>query len=179
MMRVLKYCWFVLVMDLTGFLPDLTFIMRLRGFLLRPCFRKCGRDLRVCSRVMIVYPSNITIGDHVWLGYCCWIQGYGGVTFEDEVGLGPFVVVASNTHTRKDGSFRFGGNVPAPVVLKKRALLLAHVVVTPGVTIGEECTVAAGAIVTKDAPDRAIVGGIPARPIRATLTAPVDGSASA
>lgn len=168
MMRVLKWCWFIFVMKLTSFLPDFNFIMRFRGFLARPCFKKCGRDLRICSNVMIIYTSNITIGNHVWLGYSCWIQGHGGVTLEDEAGVGPFSVIASSTHTRRDGSFRFGGSTGAPIVLKRRVLLLAHVVVTPGVTIGEEATVAAGAVVTKDVPPRSVVGGVPARPLRGT-----------
>lgn len=166
MKRAINYCWYILIMKLTAFLPDLTFIMRFRGFLLKPCFKKCGRDLRVTSGAMVVCPSNLVIGDHVWLGYCCWIQGLGGVTLEDEVGIGPFAVVASNTHTRIGGSFRFGGNAPAPIVIKKRTLLLSHVVVVPGVTIGEEVTVAAGAVVTHDVPAQTVVGGIPAKPLR-------------
>lgn len=172
MMRIIKYCWFVFVMKLTWFLPDFDAIQLMRGWLVKPCFKKCGRRFRVQSGTMISYTSNIEIGNDVALGYSLWMQGYGGIVLEDEAGIGPFSVLASIVHLREGGSYRSGGPKSKllvsgkPIVLKKRALLLSHVVVVPGVTIGEEATVAAGAVVTKDVPARTVVGGVPARPLR-------------
>jgi len=162
-LRMLKYAWFIFIMKLTGFLPDFVPVMRLRGFLLRPCFRRCGRNFQICSHAMIVYTSNVSIGDDVYIAYGCWIQGLGGVTFEDQVMLGPYTILASSNHTLMDGSYRFGPPRMAPIVMKRGSWTGAHVVITPGVTVGAGAACAAGAVVTKDVPDYAIVGGVPAR----------------
>lgn len=174
MMRHLKNCWYFFVVKLTWFLPDFDPIQRLRGWLVKPCFKKCGRRFRIQSGVMIPNASNVEVGDDVALGYCVWIQGYGGVVLEDEAGIGPFSVLASLEHLREGGSYRSSGPnskllvTGRPIVLKRRCLLLSHVVVVPGVTIGEEATVAAGAVVTHDVPARAVVGGVPAKPLRSS-----------
>ena len=52
------------------------------------------------------------------------------------------------------------------VLVKKNAWLGMNVTICPGVTIGEYAVVAAGAVVTKDVPAHAVVGGVPARVIR-------------
>lgn len=153
-------------MKVTGVLPDLKAIMRFRGFLLRPCFNSCGRNFQICSNAMIVYSANVAIGNNVYIAYGCWIQGVGGVTFEDEVMLGPYSVVASANHTRLGGSFRFGPGRHTPIVLKRGSWTGAHVVITAGVTVGAGAACAAGAVVTHDVPDHTLVGGVPARVLR-------------
>ena len=52
------------------------------------------------------------------------------------------------------------------VTVKKNAWIGMNVTICPGVTIGEYAVVAAGAVVTKDVPDYAVVGGVPAKVIR-------------
>jgi maltose O-acetyltransferase len=164
--RVLKYCWFIFIMRLTSILPDLKLVMRLRGFLLKPCFQDCGRNFQICSGTMIIYSSKVSIGNDVYIAYNCWIQGYGGVTLEDEVMLGPSTIIASNNHTFKNGSYRFGEGIAKPIMLKRGSWTGGHVVIAAGVTVGEGAACAAGAVVTRDVPDRVVVGGVPAKVIR-------------
>ena len=114
---------------------------------------------------MIIYSANMSIGDDVYIAYGCWIQAVGGVTLEDEVMLGPYTILASSNHTKRGGSFRWAPGRWAPIWMKRGAWTGAHVVVTAGVTVGAGAACAAGAVVTKDVPDDAVVGGIPARPI--------------
>lgn len=163
MLRALKYCWFIAVMKLTGFLPDFKPIMRMRGFLLRPCFQRCGANFQICSGAMIVYTANVCIGRDVYIAYGCWIQGVGGVTLEDETMLGPYSVLASANHQKSGGSYRFGRGCHKPITLKRGAWTGAHVVITAGVTVGSGAACAAGAVVVSDVPDHALVGGVPAR----------------
>lgn len=165
MKRVLAYAWLCVVTKLTGWVPDFKFVMRLRGWLIKPCFRRCGRNFQIGAGVTIVYPTHVTIGDDVYLAYGSWIQGYGEVTLEDQVMLGPYTILASNNHTRKDRSYRFGSPRCAPIVLKRGAWTGGHVVVTAGVTVGLGAACAAGAVVTRSVEDDAIVGGVPARVI--------------
>lgn len=166
MKRVLKYVWFIFVMKATGFLPDFQFVMGLRGWLLRPSFRTCGRNFQICSDAMIVFSSSVSIGQDVYIARGCWIQGVGGVTLDDEVMLGPYSILASNDHQSKDGSYRFGEARPAPIRMGRGSWTGAHVVVTAGVTVGRGVACAAGAVVTRDVEDHMVVGGVPARVLR-------------
>jgi len=152
-------------MKTTSWLPDFQFIMRIRGFLTRPCFFHCGRDLQIASNAMIVYTSNVSIGDHVYIAYGVWIQGVGGVTLEDEVMLAPYAVLASSDHTECNGSYRFAAGIHEPIYIDKGAWIGAHAVITAGVTVGKGAVCAAGSVVTKDVPPHAIVGGVPSRRI--------------
>ena len=166
MIRILKYIWFRFIMAITAWMLDFTPVLRFRGFLLRPAFKKCGKNLQVASRTIINWSSNITIGDDVFIANNCWIQGTGGIVLEDEVILGPFVVLATNNHTAKEGSFRFGPPQRAEIIFKKGAWAGAHAVITAGVTVGSGSVIAAGAVATKDVPGNTIVGGVPAKLIK-------------
>jgi maltose O-acetyltransferase len=163
MRRALSFIIFFWAMKLTALLPDFTPVMRFRGLLVRACFKRCGRNFQIASSAMVIHPSQVTIGDDVYVGYGVWIQGMGGVTLEDEVMLGPYAVLASRNHTRNAESYRFGTGVTAPIRIERGAWLGAHVVVSAGANVGRGALCAAGAIVTKDVPAHTVVGGVPAR----------------
>lgn len=164
--RLIKYCWFIFVMKITGVLPDFKCIMRMRGTLLRPAFKKCGRNFQICSNAMIVHTSSVSIGNDVYIAYGCWIQGVGEVTLEDEVMLGPYTVLASSDHQKQGDSSRFGAGRERPIILQRGAWTGSHVVVTAGVTVGAGAACAAGAVVTRDVPPGCVVGGVPARVLK-------------
>jgi acetyltransferase-like isoleucine patch superfamily enzyme len=104
------------------------------------------------------------IGDHVWIGPQSYLDARA-LVLEDYVGWGPGARVLGSEHT----------GVPADVPIIQTDLRIASVrvrrgadigtsaVLLPGVTVGENAIVGAGAVVTKDVPDRAIVAGVPAR----------------
>jgi maltose O-acetyltransferase len=163
--RILQYCWFILIMKLTGVLPDFKGIMRLRGLLVRPCFPKCGRNLQLASHAMIVYTSGVTIGNDVYIAYGSWIHGLGGVTLCNEVMLAPYSVVVSTNHVKQDQSYRFAVGDYAPIHIGDGSWIGAHAVITAGVKVGAGALCAAGAVVTRDVPDNAVVGGVPAKVI--------------
>ncbi|MBI4716324.1 MAG: acyltransferase [Planctomycetes bacterium] len=167
MARLLAYTWFTLVVSLTGFLGDTTPILKLRGVLVRWCFRRSGRNLQIASGVRICFTTRMSVGKDVYIAPGCWIQAAGGVELGDQVMLGPYTVLATNNHTRVDGSYRFGGGAAAPIVLGRGSWTGAHVVITAGVRVGDGAAIAAGAVVTGDVPDGVVVGGVPARPISA------------
>lgn len=105
--------------------------------------------------------KNITIGKNVFINSACHFQDQGGVTIEDGCLIGPQVEFATINHGQ-DPAHR-SDNHFAPIHLKKGVWIGAHATILPGVTIGENSIVAAGAVVTKDVPANVIVAGVPAR----------------
>jgi maltose O-acetyltransferase len=85
---------------------------------------------------------------------------------EDEVVLGPYVVISTAQHVFKNASVRFGGNIARPVVIGRGTWIGAHASVKCGITIGKGSLVAANAFVSRDLPDRIIAGGVPADVIK-------------
>lgn len=165
-MRIVQYLWFHFIMAATAWLPDLRPLMRVRGLLLRPSFKTCGRNLQVARRVTINFSNRLEIGRDVYIATGCWLHAWGGITLEDEVLLGPYAVLASGDHTRKSGSFRFGPSRLAPIRLCRGSWVAAHATVTKGVTVGCGALVAANSVATRNVPDFGFAAGVPARIIQ-------------
>ena len=108
--------------------------------------------------------KNITVGDHVFINAGCKFQDQGGIYIDDGALIGHGVVLATLNHDM-DPAKRQQLH-PAPIHIGKRVWIGANATVIPGVTIGDDAVVAAGAVVNKDVPPRAIVGGVPAKFIK-------------
>ena len=101
-----------------------------------------------------VVGARVRIQTNVWLT--------SGTVVEDDVFVGPGVV------TTNDDEMEPGrpADELRPPVLRRGCKVGGGVVLTPGVEVGEEAFVAAGAVVTRDVPPGAIVMGVPARVVR-------------
>jgi acetyltransferase-like isoleucine patch superfamily enzyme len=165
-MRLPKYLWFHLVTLATGWLPDLKPVMRVRGFLLRPSFKTCGRNFQVARRVTINFPNRLEIGRDVYIATGSWLHAWGGIVIEDEVQLAPYSVLVTGDHTLKEGSYRHGPSTLAPIRLCRGSWVASHAVVTKGVTLGRGALLAASSVATRNIPDFAIAAGVPARVIK-------------
>jgi maltose O-acetyltransferase len=113
--------------------------------------------------------GNIYIGNDVHLGPGALFEGAGGITIEDGTVVGPKVTIFSRTHNFEVNltSLPFDNKVLiAPVRIGRFVWIGSHVIVLPGVTIGEGAVVGAGSVVSKDVPKGAIVAGNPAKFIR-------------
>lgn len=108
--------------------------------------------------------KNIAIGKRVFINSGCRFQDQGGITIGDNVLIGHNVVLATLNHGLAPD--RRGHLYPAPIIIGKNVWIGANAMVLPGVTIGENAVIAAGAVVNKDVPENTIVGGVPARVIR-------------
>lgn len=107
--------------------------------------------------------GNVTIGDYTRIGIHSTI--IGPVCIGQHVNLAQGVVVTALNHNFEDISKRIDkqGVSTKPVVIGDDVWIGANSVILPGVTIGNHCVVAAGAVVTKDVPDNTLVGGVPAK----------------
>ena len=121
----------------------------------------------------------VEIQKNVLIGARCKISSHTfvceGVVIEDEVFVGHGVMFTNDRFPRAtsaEGSLKTEADWTVERTLVKRtASIGTNVTVVPGVTIGEGALVAAGAVVTRDVPDYAIVAGVPARVIGDTRVA--------
>jgi acetyltransferase-like isoleucine patch superfamily enzyme len=165
-MRVLQYLWFHFISVATSWLPDLRPVLWLRGFLLRPSFKRCGGNLQVARHVTINFTNRVEIGSDVFIATGCWLHAWGGIVMEDEVQLGPYAVLVAGDHTQFEGSYRFGSSNGAPIRICRGSWVAAHATVTKGVVIGPGALLAANSVATHDIPPFAMAGGVPARVIQ-------------
>jgi acetyltransferase-like isoleucine patch superfamily enzyme len=106
----------------------------------------------------------IQIGKNVFINHACSLLDMGGIILEDQVLLGPKVNLITENHPLDPANRR--ALICKPIVIKRNAWIGAAATILPGVTIGENAVVAAGAVVSKDVPANTIVGGVPARFIK-------------
>lgn len=135
-----------------------------RGLLSELFGYEVTESLRVFPPFYTDFGKNITVGEGVFINACCHFQDHGGVTIGDGCQIGHNVVFATLNHgfAPEDRSTTY----PAPIVLKKNVWVGSNATILSGVTIGENAIVGAGSVVTKDVPDNAIVGGVPAKVIK-------------
>jgi maltose O-acetyltransferase len=162
-MRVLQYLWFHFINVATSWLPDLRPVLWLRGSLVRPSFKSCGRNLQFARHVTINFPNRLEIGNDVFIATGCWLHARGGIALEDEVQLGPYAVLVAGDHTAIDGSYRFGSSHLAPIRICQGSWVAAHATVTKGVFMGRGALLAANSVATHNIPEFSKAGGVPAR----------------
>ncbi len=122
------------------------------------------QDVTVFTPLYINCGKHITIGKNVFINFDCTFLSLGGITIEDDVLIGPKVSLVTENHPLDPKERK--GLIGKPIHIKKNAWIGANATILPGVTIGENAVVAAGAVVSKDVPDNTIVGGIPAKFIK-------------
>lgn len=109
-------------------------------------------------------PSGIVIGEDTIIGDHAFLDGRSKLYIGDHVDIASSVMIYNSEHNVDDNNFSVIENVTEePVVIKDYVFIGPRVIVLPGVTIGRGAVVGAGAVVTKDVPDFAIVGGVPAK----------------
>lgn len=114
-----------------------------------------GENCTICAHTLI--ENDVIIGDRVTIksGVYLW----DGITIEDDVFIGPCATFTNDKYPRSkkpyDHSLR--------TIIKQGSSIGANAVILPGLSLGEQCLIGAGAVVTHDVPDRAIMIGNPAR----------------
>lgn len=110
------------------------------------------------------YGMNIKIGKNVFINSGCCFQDQGGIEIGDGVLIGQQVVIATVNHDFNPE--KRGNMLPAPVKIGNRVWIGAHATILAGVNIDDNAIIAAGAVVTKDVPENAVVAGVPAKVIK-------------
>ena len=128
-----------------------------------------GRGCQIHKGVELnPFGGSITLGENVWLGPNLVIYGHGGVEIGDDCLLSMNVVILSSNHQipNRERHIRWEQDQLRPTQIGKDVWIGANAVILGGVTIGDGCVVAAGAVVTKDLPAYSVAMGVPARVVR-------------
>jgi len=160
------------------------------GHFKRSQFKGFGENVILEDKVLVFHPENIVIGNNVyighntilkgyynnemiiedgtWIGQNCFFHSAGGISIGKSVGIGPCVKIITSNHISDDLGQPILHNPIEfkKIVVKDGADLGVGSIVLPGVTIGKGAIVGAGAVVTKDVPDFAIVVGNPSKIIK-------------
>jgi len=166
-----------------------TFHLLMRRVVLRALCKSAGHGLQIGPGVVLKHPETVECGDSVFIGAQAMIQGrfdgsckFGShvwigpqayfdardLVLEDYVGWGPGAKVLGSSHTGvpNDKPIIATELVIKPVVIGFGADIGMNASILPGVRVGAHAIVGAGAVVTQDVPEYAIVAGIPARVLR-------------
>ncbi len=138
---------------------------KLRAWMARGFLKRCGRNVNIEHGA--VFDSDLMIGDNSGVGVHCNLGG--NVTIGNDVMMGPECVFLPHNHKfdRLDIPMcQQGFSEGKPIRVGNDVWLGTRVIVMPGVTIGDHSIVGAGAVVTRDVPAWAIVGGVPARVLK-------------
>lgn len=107
--------------------------------------------------------KNIHVGDNFLANYNVTILDIVDVTIGNHVMIAPHTLITTIGHPLSPAKRRKSLGVTAPVKIGNDVWIGSNVTILPGVTLGNNVVVAAGAVVTKDVPDNSLVGGVPAR----------------
>ncbi len=111
------------------------------------------------------YGIHITLGAGVFINFNCVILDVCPVTIGDDTMLAPGVQILTADHPREPGPRAAKLEFGRPIAIGRNAWIGAGALILPGVQIGDEAVVAAGAVVTRDVAPGATVAGTPARPV--------------
>lgn len=125
-----------------------------------------GDDTFIEPPFRVDYGCNIRFGSRFYANFNLIILDCAIVTIGDRVMMGPNVSLLSATHETDVRSRRADVEYARPITIGDDCWIGGHVVVLPGVSIGEGCTIGAGAMVTKDVPAWSVAMGTPARVVR-------------
>lgn len=129
------------------------------------------------SRVIISTTLNdpgayIRIGNRVGMGEFAYLGGAGGLTIGDDCIIGQYFSCHPENHVFTDPTvpIRLQGVERQPIRIGRNCWIGSKVTVLSGVTLGDGCVIAAGAVVNRSFPANSIIGGVPARLIRMRQT---------
>jgi maltose O-acetyltransferase len=137
-----------------------------RDRLLRELLGEVGEGVVVRPPFYCDYGSHIAIGSRTFLNYDCVLLDVAPIRIGAACQLATRVQLLTATHPVDPEPRRLGWESAEPIELGDNVWLGGGAVVCPGVSIGEDTVVGAGAVVTRDLPAGVVAAGVPARVVR-------------
>ena len=132
----------------------------------RELFGSVGSNSTVLPVFSCDNGKNIHVGKNFLANYNVTILDIAPVTIGDYVMIGPNTLITTVNHPLSPRKRRGHIGQAKPVSIGRDVWIGGNCTILPGVTIGNNVVIAAGAVVTKDVPDNCVVGGVPAKMIR-------------
>ena len=181
-----KIKWFLnIYIFLLNFIPNkllkykLELIRNLRGNLgivLRYCLikclaKKCGDNVVIKENVYLNEVENMSFGNNVSIHPMCYLDAQGGIEIGDDVSIAEKTNIISFEHNFKNTEIpiKDQGLILKKVVIKNNVWIGCSATILAGVEIDSGSIVGAGAVVTKQVSKNVIVGGVPAKIIKARV----------
>jgi acetyltransferase-like isoleucine patch superfamily enzyme len=118
------------------------------------------------AEIVVDAAATLELGDNVYIGHGSTIACASRITIGRDTLVGDIVSIRDMNHRRQPGvALRNSGIESAPIVIGENCWLGSKVTVVPGVTLGNDVTVGANAVVTRDFPAGVTIAGVPARVI--------------
>jgi len=137
-----------------------------RAMLIRKLFSKTGGSFIIEPPFACDYGYNIEIGENFFANHNCIILDGAKVSFGDNVFIAPNCGFYTAGHALDIEQRNKGLEYAFPITIGNNVWIGGHVVVLPGVTIGDGCVIGAGSVVTKDIPAGMLAVGNPCRVLR-------------
>jgi maltose O-acetyltransferase len=147
-------------------LYNLTEAIPERRAILQQLLGQIGQDLIIEPPFHCVYGQNIYVGDHVFLNVMCTILDCNEVHIGHHVMIGPGVQIYTAAHLLQAESRIQGLEEAKSIVIEDNVWVGGSAILLPGVRIGRNAVVGAGAVVSRSIPANTVAVGNPARVIR-------------
>ena len=147
--------------------PVKRLIRKLRSGVAGRCFESSAKNVNIEKNADFGSGGNISVGENSGIGINCKVRG--PLTIGKNVMMGPDCVILTSTHNfeRTDIPMNQQGFLPKrKVTIGDDVWIGARVIILPGISIGKGSIIGAGAVVTKDVPEYAVVAGIPAKLVK-------------
>lgn len=154
--------WQDLVLFKLHLASDIIPIWSLRRLFFTLCGVKIGPGSTIHMGVRFFAPGGVHIGEDSVIGFRSFLDGRAPLKIGSHVDMASEVMIYNSEHDLGSEDFHA---TTAPVLIGDYVFIGPRAIILPGVTIGRGAVIAASAVVTKDVPDFAIVGGVPAKVI--------------
>ncbi len=167
----MKKLWLLLYYGLAQHLPATYspsfFTTRFRGFLCKKIFAHAGTGINIRKRIYFGMGHRISIGDYSGIGDDSILGQDAEIVIGNHVLIGPQLMVYTSNHRfDRDRLIDTQGSTAEKVTIQDDVWIGGRVTILAGVTVHEGAVIAACALVTKDVPPYAIVGGVPAKVLK-------------
>jgi maltose O-acetyltransferase len=170
-MKFISFVFYIVYYYILRFIPNLCafgypFVKKIKSTICSTLFEYCGDNITIERGARFSKNLKLKIGSNSGLGKDCYLSGE--ISIGENVMMAPEVVILTQNHIVSDVTEPMNrqGSCNLPVTIGNDVWIGYRVIILPGVSIGNGVVVAAGAVVTKNVPDYAIVGGVPAQIIK-------------